>query len=126
MDETKIKQFREQLLEMRKELLVEALKTVKDEGIKNKQEYRDFVDLAAAEADTSFYLRLKDRQKRLLRKIDSALQRIKDNTFGTCEECGEEIGIKRLEARPVTTMCIDCKTEEERDDHLKKKIRERR
>ncbi|EKD38754.1 MAG: hypothetical protein ACD_75C00621G0006, partial [uncultured bacterium] len=61
----------------------------------------------------SFELRIRDRERKLLSKIDEAIARIDDGSYGICEDCGEEIGLKRLEARPVTTLCIDCKTLQE-------------
>jgi DnaK suppressor protein len=63
-------------------------------------------------------LRLRDRDRKLIRKIEEALERIEDGTFGICEECGEEIGIPRLKARPVTTLCIKCKSKQEEEEAL--------
>ncbi|HEU0265770.1 MAG TPA: RNA polymerase-binding protein DksA, partial [Geobacterales bacterium] len=73
-------------------------------------------DRASQESDRTFELRIRDRERRLLAKIREALERIDDGTFGICEECGEEISEPRLRARPVTTLCIDCKMEEERQE----------
>jgi DnaK suppressor protein len=64
-------------------------------------------------------LRLKEREQKLLKKIDEALDRIAQGTFGVCESCGGEIGFKRLKARPVTTLCIDCKTRQEEDEKVR-------
>jgi DnaK suppressor protein len=75
-------------------------------------------DQATVEIDSNFLLRLKGREKRLLTKIDQALERIDKGTYGVCEECGQAIGLKRLEARPVTSMCIECKTEEEEREKM--------
>jgi len=61
-------------------------------------------------------LRIRDRERKLISKIQEALQRVEEGTFGICDTCGEEIGEKRLEARPVTTQCIDCKTEAEKKE----------
>ena len=69
----------------------------------------DFIDQATLEADRSFRLRMRDRENKLIRKIIHSLARLEDGTFGICEVCGEEISIKRLKARPVTTYCIACK-----------------
>ena len=74
----------------------------------------DEVDLASSESDQSMNLRLRDRERVLLRKIDKALEKIEDGTYGVCESCDEDIGIKRLEARPVTDLCIRCKEEQEK------------
>ena len=70
-------------------------------------------DRATIESGRSFELRIRDRERKLLSKIDEALERVAEGEFGICEDCGEEIGLKRLEARPVTTLCIDCKTIQE-------------
>ena len=69
----------------------------------------DFMDQATMEADRSFRLRMRDRENKLILKINQALRRIEEGTFGICEVCGGEISIKRLKARPVATYCIDCK-----------------
>jgi DnaK suppressor protein len=66
-------------------------------------------------------LRLKGRERKLLKKIDEAIDRMDEGIFGICEKCGEEINIKRLEARPVTTMCIECKTLQEEEEKLMEK-----
>lgn len=79
----------------------------------DQEDLPDEVDLASSEEAQSMNLRLRDRERVLLRKIDKALKKIADGTYGTCEECGEPIGIKRLEARPVTDLCIQCKEEQE-------------
>jgi len=73
----------------------------------------DFLDQAAMEADRSFRLRIRDREKRLMLKITEALARIEEGTYGVCEVCGGEIAMKRLKARPVATHCIRCKNKME-------------
>lgn len=73
----------------------------------------DLLDLTAMESDRSFTLRIRDRERKLIRKIKAALRRIQEGTFGECEECGEDISPARLQARPVTTYCIRCKTKME-------------
>jgi DnaK suppressor protein len=73
----------------------------------------DPVDRACTEAQTSFALRVRERETVLTRKIEYALSKLEDGTFGICEECGEEISEKRLQARPVATLCIECKEKEE-------------
>jgi DnaK suppressor protein len=78
-----------------------------------KENFPDPTDRASVESDRNFILRLRDRERKLIVKINQALERIEDGTFGICEDCGEPIGAKRLEARPVTTQCIDCKTKSE-------------
>jgi DnaK suppressor protein len=78
-----------------------------------KENFPDPTDRASLESERNFMLRIRDRENKLIKKIRSALDRIENGTFGVCEECGENISIKRLKARPVTTQCIDCKTKEE-------------
>ena len=79
----------------------------------------DVSDQAAAESDQNFELRLREREQRLLKKIDEALERIAAHTYGICRSCGHEIPYNRLKARPVTTLCIDCKTLEEQQEKLR-------
>lgn len=78
--------------------------------------FPDMGDQASAETDMNFMLRLRGREQRLLKKIDEAIERIDSGTFGICEDCGLEIDVKRLEARPVTTMCIECKMLQEEEE----------
>ena len=73
----------------------------------------DFIDKATFEADRSFRLRMRDRENKLIRKIEKSLTKIDEGTFGICEVCGEDIAIQRLKARPVTTCCIACKNKME-------------
>jgi len=79
--------------------------------------FPDMNDQATAEADQNFALRIKDRERKLIKKIDEALDRLSTRTYGICEGCGEEIPVKRLKARPVTTFCIACKTRQEQEEH---------
>jgi DnaK suppressor protein len=76
----------------------------------------DPTDRATAESDRNWSLRLHDRDRRLASKIRAALERLEEGTFGVCESCGRPISQARLRARPVTTLCIDCKTESERQE----------
>ncbi len=78
-----------------------------------KENFPDPTDRASLEADRNFMLRIKDRESKLIKKIKKAVDRIENETFGICESCGEDISLKRLKARPVTTHCIECKTKEE-------------
>ncbi len=94
-------------------LLEEAEKACVDMRQENKDEFPDPTDRASLESDRNFLLRIKDRERKLIQKVMEALQRIEDGTFGTCELCGKPISEKRLIARPVTTLCIQCKTEGE-------------
>lgn len=81
--------------------------------------FPDMSDQATAEMDSNFELRLKEREQKLLKKIDEALDRIASNVYGICERCGEEIPHKRLKARPVTTLCIECKTQQEEEEKIR-------
>jgi DnaK suppressor protein len=83
------------------------------------ENFPDLTDQASVETDQNFTLRLREREQKLLKKIDEALERIANGTFGICESCGEEISLKRLEARPVTTLCIECKTRQEADEKIR-------
>jgi DnaK suppressor protein len=94
------------------ELLSHADSTVTG-MVKPKENFADPTDRASHEADRSFELRIRDREHKLIKKIKKALARFENDIFGICETCEEEISIKRLKARPVTTQCIDCKTREE-------------
>lgn len=78
-----------------------------------KENFPDPTDRAALEADRNFMLRIRDREHKLIKKIRQALERIDTDKYGICDSCGEDISIKRLKARPVTTQCIDCKSKEE-------------
>lgn len=112
MDKKHQEEFRALLQARLDELLDEAKTTVTD-LIEGEDNFPDPTDRATAESDRNFMLRIRDRERRLIVKIREALARIDDGSFGACEHCGEMIGVKRLRARPVTTLCIDCKTEME-------------
>jgi len=105
--------FRRLLNEKLAELLSEADKTVVDMSGTQDENFPDPTDRATLETDRNFLLRVKDRERRLISKINEALKRLDEDSFGICEVCGEEISEKRLMARPVTTSCIECKKEEE-------------
>ena len=112
MDQDKLEYFRELLQGKMNELLTEAERTVA--GMTDaKETFPDPTDRAALESDRNFLLRIRDRERKLISKIQEAISRIDDGTYGICEMCGEEIGEKRLEARPVTTLCVACKKRQE-------------
>ncbi len=115
MDAEKLGYFRTILNEEMKQLLQEAGKTV-SEMTSDTTSFPDPNDRATQESDRSFELRIRDRERRLINKITEALERIDAGEFGACELCGEAIGEARLRARPVTTHCIDCKMEQERQE----------
>ncbi len=104
--------FKEYLTERLEDLLNQAGNTVSG-MTETRENFPDPTDRAALEADRNFMLRIRDREAKLIKKIKSALERIEINTFGICDSCGEDITLKRLKARPVTTQCIDCKSKEE-------------
>lgn len=116
MEKQQLQHFRKKLVEMSAELLSEADKTLSDMTVQNDN-YPDPTDRASAESDRSFELRIRDRERKLQSKIKEAILRIDDGSYGVCEACAEDITIERLNARPVTTLCIDCKTKQE--DHEK-------
>jgi DnaK suppressor protein len=104
--------FKELLTRRLDELLNQADNTVS--GMASpKENFPDPTDRASLESDRNFMLRIRDREHKLIKKIKKALDRIENGTFGICESCGEEISIKRLKARPVTSQCIECKSKEE-------------
>ncbi len=118
MEKERLDFFRELLKERLQTLLEEAEKTVN--GMTNdKDTFPDPTDRANLETDRNFLLRSRDRERKLILKIKDALARIEDGSFGICEECGEEISEERLKARPVTTLCIACKTKAEEEEKKK-------
>ncbi len=106
------KYFQEYLTNLQAELLAQAGDTVSGMTAP-KENFPDPTDRASLESDRNFMLRIRDRESKLIKKIKKALERIESQIFGLCEKCGDDISIKRLKARPVTTQCIDCKTKEE-------------
>lgn len=103
------------------ELVKGAGRTVDEmTGEEGKSSFPDPADRASMESDRNFELRIRDRERKLISKIRNTLEKIDDGTFGTCEVCGEPIDFKRLEARPVTNHCIDCKTDEEEEEKIRK------
>jgi DnaK suppressor protein len=115
--EKKVQEIRRKLLEQKKSLLIGAIETLNE--LPGPTVFPDLGDQATAEIDRNFMLRLRGRERKLLKKIDEAIERIDQNVFGICERCGEPIHIRRLEARPVTTMCIECKILEEEEEKLR-------
>lgn len=109
--------IRKKLLEQKSALLSEA--EVALNSLPGQTIFPDLGDQASAEIDRNFMLRLRGREQRLLKKIDEAIEKIENGSFGICDVCGQEIDIKRLEARPVTTMCIYCKTEQEEEEKIR-------
>jgi len=118
-----VSQREKDILEIKKKLLLQrdALLSGAEEALNSlpvETNFPDMGDQATAETDRSFMLRLKERERLLLKKIEDAIERIESGTFGICQRCGNEIGIKRLEARPVTALCIECKTAQEEEERI--------
>ncbi|OIP89609.1 MAG: RNA polymerase-binding protein DksA [Syntrophobacteraceae bacterium CG2_30_61_12] len=112
MDQKTLNYFKENLAKRLEELLAEAERTVT--GMTGmKESFPDPTDRATLESDRNFTLRIRDRERKLISKIREAIARIEDGSFGICEECGDDISIERLNARPVTTLCIECKRRQE-------------
>jgi DnaK suppressor protein len=118
MKPDKLAFFRFLLTQKINELLDEAEKTV-SEMTNEKVNFPDPTDRASLESDRNFELRIRDRERKLIAKMQEAIKRIDDGSFGVCEACSGPISEKRLMARPVTTLCIDCKTKQEKLEKLK-------
>ena len=114
MRKTELKRFKQILLEKRLALIRNAQKTMAEEMTLDANDLPDEMDLASSEYLQSFTFRLRGREKTFLAKIDKAIKKIDEGTFGVCETCEEEINLKRLEARPETNLCIRCKEDQER------------
>src|SRR5438034_11369036 len=108
-----LKRFREILLARKKEILRNAQRTLSEDMTLDANDLPDEMDLASSEYLQSFTFRLRGREKAFLDKINKALVKIDEGTFGICEECGDEISVKRLEVRPETTLCIRSKEHQE-------------
>jgi DnaK suppressor protein len=111
-----LKKFQEMLQEKRREVLDRARRMLSEGMALDTNDLPDEMDLASSEYIQSFEFRLRGREKSLLTKLDLALKKIEEGTFGVCEICEEPIGKKRLEARPETTLCIKCKEDQEREE----------
>jgi DnaK suppressor protein len=113
MHEPQLKHFRSILEEWKKDLMQEVDNTINEMKSESIEVLADPNDKATQEELFNLKLRTRDRERKLIRKIEEALQQIDDKEYGYCESCGVEIGIRRLEARPTATLCIDCKTLDE-------------
>jgi DnaK suppressor protein len=120
MNKKQQKHFERKLKAWKEELVHEAGRTV-DGMHEEKTLFADPTDRASMETDRNFLLRIRDRERRLISKIDMALERIENKSFGLCDHCGENIELKRLEARPVATLCIHCKTIQEEEEKISRK-----
>lgn len=116
MDHEKLLYFKGILEQRLHTLLEEAGKVCSDMRKDRNGDFPDPTDRASLESDRNFLLRIKDRERKLIMKVKEALDRIDNGTFGICESCGKSISEKRLMVRPVTTLCIECKTEMENQE----------
>lgn len=116
MDRRVLEKCREELQRQMDELLAEAGRTVSDMTGVPEENFPDPTDRALLESNRNFTLRIRDRERKLLVKVRDAIKRIDSGSFGVCEGCGGDIEKKRLIARPMTTMCIDCKTVAEEEE----------
>jgi len=117
MNDRQREYFRNKLLAWREDILREAKETLQHLQDEN-QNHPDLADRASSETDRAIELRARDRQRKLIAKIDAALQRIEDGTYGYCEETGEPIALKRLEARPIATLSIEAQERHERRERV--------
>jgi DnaK suppressor protein len=114
--EKKLLEIKKILMAQKNALLAEAEEALN--ALPGQTVFPDLGDQATAETERSFMLRLRGRERRLLKKIENAIERIEQGIFGICEKCASEIDIRRLEARPVTTLCIECKIQQEEEEKL--------
>jgi DnaK suppressor protein len=116
MNERQRAYFRKKLLDWREEILKESKETL--DYLQDSEQHPDITDRASYESDRGVELRARDRQRKLIAKIDAALGRIEDRSYGYCEETGEPIGVKRLDARPVATLSLEAQERHERRERI--------
>jgi DnaK suppressor protein len=117
MNERQREYFRRKLIKWKGEILREAQETLATLQ-KENENHPDLADRASSETDRAIELRARDRQRKLIAKIESALSRIDDGTYGYCEETGEPISIRRLEARPIATLSLEAQERHERNERV--------
>ena len=117
MNERQREYFREKLLAWKEDILKEAKETVAHLQAENEN-HPDLADRASSETDRAIELRARDRQRKLIAKIEAALQRLEDGTYGYCEETGEPISLRRLEARPIATLSVEAQERHERRERV--------
>lgn len=120
VNQRQIKSFTDLLQSRREELLAEAGRTVGGMS-RTKEDFPDPTDRASLESSRNAMLRIRDRERKLITKIDEALARLAGGTYGLCQECGEEIDLERLKVRPVTTLCIQCKAAQEDEERRQRR-----
>ena len=117
MNERQLEYFKQKLIDWKEDILRESGETLKHLQSETEN-HPDLADRASSETDRSLELRTRDRQRKLISKIDAALQRIEDNTYGYCEETGEPISLKRLEARPIATLSVEAQERHEKREKV--------
>lgn len=113
MDAKSLAKYRKLLLDEKQRILNNAKNALKNELVISSDDLFDETDLAASEVNQNLTFKLRDRERQLLSKIDEAMARIEDGSFGSCADCEEPIEVKRLEARPMSDLCIACKEKQE-------------
>ena len=116
MRKRELEKVKDELVKRKRELLGQAIDSKDDDLKSEREDLLDSGDVASQEVNQSFKIRIREREEKLLKKIDSALERIKAGDFGACDDCGKAIEVKRLMARPVTTLCITCKNRQEEEE----------
>ncbi len=117
MKKSEQKKFVKILNENRHKLIENARRAMSGDIHLDPNDFPDEIDTASSESGLAFIGRLRERERVLIQKIDGALQKIQDGTYGICAACEEDIGLERLVARPVADLCIDCKSQQERLEH---------
>jgi len=118
MEAKDLQYFKDTLKGMLDDILKKGEETIED-MTESGEVYADPADRATAESDRAFTLRLRDRERKLIKKIQKAVDRIEDGEFGICQDCGDDISVQRLKARPMTTLCINCKSKQEEDEAVR-------
>lgn len=118
MNPTMLEYFRNKLIQWREDLIKESSETIANTLQETELQKPDLADRASAETDHALELRTRDRERKLINKINSALKRIDEGEYGYCEETGDEIGVARLEARPVATLSLEAQEMHERDEKV--------
>ncbi len=118
MTKDKLKKFKRIFEKQRDEIAVKGGGIIRDDFLVSPDDRFDEIDQAATDIDKEMRMRLCNRETLYLKKVDEALRRIEEGIFGECDECGEDIEFRRLEARPTATLCVSCKEEQERKEGL--------
>jgi DnaK suppressor protein len=118
MDAKTLAKYRKLLLEEKQRILNNSKNALKHELALSPDDLPDETDLAASEVNQNLVFKLRDRERQLLSKIDEAMDRIEDGSFGACADCEEPIEVRRLEARPMSTLCVACKEKQEHREKI--------